>query len=451
MPNKKQSKWWSLATAVVLSALTACTNDTETQANNNNTADNGALAALTQATGISGTNTISIPRNPGTAQRNADGSYNMTDFIIDMDLIKKTVVDEKTAYSFSIMPKVVTSMSDFNLIVYNNGDGWKYSIMELIRKPGTEGKFKGTVKELYSSAARGSGCFTIFVEYRHCTNTGECASGTCDRCSLCVDYDSLTFCRTETEEYLSAELAEEPNYGGGGSAHTEPQDIVVPSDGFVFETNIKENVLAQTRKERAKAFYNILTPEQQQWAGEHPDSYNSLVNYLLDHFSPDNELKIMELVALAAADGGEITIDNSVTPENAMVFNTIEDFEQFLDDINITQVEEEFDPVQRRSVCKASINFMIDLNIVATSTNPPFHLDSITSDISGFTDLYVWNQTQYLVSNLSDNSVRVHLYGDFFVKLSVCGIKATYKRKIHIEFIVKKDTGKITGFFAHEN
>jgi hypothetical protein len=290
---RKQFRW-SAVIATVLAVLTSCSNDTETQTDKSNTDHSSAIAALRQATGLAGT-TISIPKNPGTAARNADGSYNMTDFLIDMDAVKKTIINEKVTYSFSIMPRIVTSVSDYNLIVYNNGSGWEYSIMELVREHPEDEKFTGSMKELYSSTARGSGCVTIFTESHHCTRTGPCAGGTCDGCSLCVDYDSFTLCRHAAEQYLTATFVENPDYGGGGGGvHTGPQHIDTSTGGFIFEPNIRD--LDEIRRARAAAFFNALSATQQEWVEAHGESYQSLLDYYLNHYSPAEELYTLEII-----------------------------------------------------------------------------------------------------------------------------------------------------------
>ncbi len=444
MPNKKQITWWSLLTAIAFTVITACTNDTQTQAKNT-TADQDAIAALKLATGNNNINTISIPKNPGTAQRNADGSYEMSDFIIDMEVIKKTVIDEKTTYTFSIMPKVVTSTSDFNLIVYNNGSGWNYVIMELIRNPETSGKFQGTANELYSSAARGSGCFTVFVEYRHCTGTGECASGVCDNCSLCVDYDSLNFCKIETEQYLSAVLVENPDYGGsGGNSHTGPQPIYVAPGGYVFEPNIKNTAVAEIRKERAVAFHNLLSTEQQRWARAHQDSYSSLVNYLLEHFTPENELKIADLVALAAANGGEFTVDESVTDDNALTFPNVDEFQTFLDKDDEASTEYEQDQQEKTAIIKFAKNGIFGgIRVNIKQKMQPYEVVDVSSSDYGFTVAFNWEQTNYDIS-ISGNVVTINVVGDMHYNVVFEGIGTVYTEPgVHYQIKLNKTNGTI--------
>ncbi|WP_298152994.1 hypothetical protein [Flavobacterium sp.] len=447
MPNKKQLTWASFAIAIMFTALTGCTND-DTQATDKSTAGKNALAALREATGISGTNTISIPAHPGTAMRNADGSYELTDFIIDMDYIKQTIVDEKITYSFSIMPKVVTSKNDFNLIVYNNGTGWEYSIMELVHDPTVAAvdpdNFKGTMKELYSSTARGTGCTTIFAEYHHCTHTGPCADGTCDGCSLCVDYKSFRLCSLDSEAYLTAVLIETPNNGGGGST-----EITVTPGGFIFDPNVKVSDALTIRKERSIAFYNNLSTEQQQWAQTHEDSYLSLLNYLLDHFTTDNDLKISDLVALAAANNVNLIVDSSVTAQNALNFNTVEEFQNYLDDEQPTPTEEyEFDETQVMAMTKVKLNQTTDIAINVKQRLDPYAVLNVTTSLSGLTLFDTWTQLDYSVDDSTEH-VKIRLIGTSSKKVFVEGLGTYCEKPIDIEIRIEKSTGRIYATICH--
>ena len=227
--------------------------------------------------------TFKIPKNNNLAYRKADGSYELSDFDINFDYIKQVVVEDKVSYTFNIEPKIITSKSIFNLVVYNHDGNWETSILELIPTEenfdkllsGLDNKFTGNVKQVYSARIPGN-CYTVaFFENRcYYKNTDECRI-TCDRCSLCFQFVRYNICN-DTEIM-------QPIYpisvSGGGAA----SGLIDPS-GYIFDPNLYE--LGSPKYEHAKnaaIFWNDLSDSQQQWADTNPQEYNQVIQYQIQN------------------------------------------------------------------------------------------------------------------------------------------------------------------------
>ncbi|OYU81951.1 MAG: hypothetical protein CFE23_01200 [Flavobacterium sp. BFFFF1] len=269
--------------------LFACSTEQETVQQEKKQDNTITLEAFKKATGLKDFgSTIRIPHKSGDlAARNAG----MEDFIIDSEFIRQTLIDQKITYSFSIEPKVIKAQRTlYNLIVYYAHGSWQFSILEM--KPsfakfqqiklGEEVKLDGEISEIYhTDTARGADCSMFSMEIHHCTHTGECRSGECDGCSLCVTYINFKVCRFDTEDYSTATYIEPENSndggGGGGS-------IPIIDHEYVFVPNFSPGNIRAIRAERAGLFYDVLTPEQQAWANSHAENYNAVINYFLDHY-----------------------------------------------------------------------------------------------------------------------------------------------------------------------
>ena len=217
----------------------------------------------------------------------------MEDFTINTDLIKQTVVNQNVSYTFNIVPKIITDKKFYNLIVYHTEGGWKYSIIEFdpnaqtaqAYEDGQEIPFEGKMKEIYTTAARTiTICTTVFVQSYHCTGTGECASGTCDLCNLCVSYDVYKTCgQSEDLEEVPEAIVDLPYHGPGGGGGGTPV-IEVPAGGYVFDLN-----LLNTRNTiKSSNFWQTLSLEQKNWANANQLEYAQLINYLVLHYTPEN-------------------------------------------------------------------------------------------------------------------------------------------------------------------
>lgn len=179
----------------------------------------------------------------------------LNEFVIDTIVIKKLVRDKKTTYTFQVHPKNIKSNNIYNLTMFYK-QGWQSILVELkpskeyllSLKQGVNSKFEGTISRLYQSNLSNSGktsrssqlnCTTIFVEFWHCTRTGNCASGTCDQCNLCVGYDSYRLCDSEPVGPDPDHIDAGGSTGGGGSGEGG-SNITMKNDEIFIIPNLYE-------------------------------------------------------------------------------------------------------------------------------------------------------------------------------------------------------------------
>jgi hypothetical protein len=67
-----------------------------------------------------------------TFARTANGGYDLTDFDVDTNIIKRLELDDKVTYTFRILPKIIISPNSFyNLTMHYKDGQWVESIVEL--------------------------------------------------------------------------------------------------------------------------------------------------------------------------------------------------------------------------------------------------------------------------------------------------------------------------------
>ncbi len=237
--------------------LSNCSKDEFTnQIKNSKSKTDITLEQFKKETGLNNfKTTISIPKNINVIAKNADGTYELSDFNISTDKIKKVIINEKTTYTFQI-ETIDEKYGDrfFNLTLFYK-DGWQSIIVEL--KPTTENleqlklgiteKFEGTLKLLYKSELTQNnmlGCTTVFITNWHCTG----CTGPCDWCSLCVSSESYTMCGSEPVAAEPFFLDLGPSTIGGGPSdgtNTDTTNInsTTTNDEIAIETNISPNTI----------------------------------------------------------------------------------------------------------------------------------------------------------------------------------------------------------------
>ena len=257
--------------------------------------NNISFEQFKRETGLSKFDTkIKINQNVDTVlNRNADGSYELSDFNIATNIIKRVDFDEKITYTFQIKPVVEVANGHFYNLTMFYKEGWQSLITELIPsvehalelQQGTEEKFEGTMARLYQSDLPPNSveaCTTIFIYFSHCTNTDSCATtGICDGCSECVTTDVYTTCSTDPVGTSIEYIDLGGSTGGSGSADgaTEPPfgyEIVIDpnlTDRSVFDD---PNYINQVN---ASSFLSNLDYNQQQWVNNNLDTYNQLIQH----------------------------------------------------------------------------------------------------------------------------------------------------------------------------
>ncbi len=163
--------------------------------------------------------TIKIKLNEANSlQRNADGSYELSDFDIDTSIIKRIVVNQKITYTFQLTPKEEVNDRIFNIVYYFK-EGWQYNIFEIKPTPenlielklGLTEKIDGTLTKVFQSypVQTFDNCTVVTIWIENCWGF----TGTCDGCTICLYHTSVLVCG-QSPSYLYLDPG--PSTGGGG-------------------------------------------------------------------------------------------------------------------------------------------------------------------------------------------------------------------------------------------
>lgn len=433
--------------------------------------NNISFEQFKRETGLSKFDTkIKINQNDDTVlNRNADGSYELSDFNIATDIIKRVDFDEKITYTFQIKPVVEVANGHFYNLTMFYKEGWQSLITELIPsvehalelQQGTEEKFEGTMARLYQSDLPPNSiesCITIFVISTHCTGTGDCASGTCDGCDQCYSSDSYRLCSDTpaTTLYINAGPSTGGSYSGGvggpPNGATEPpfnNDIVIDpnlTDRSVFED---PNYINQFN---TGDFYYNLDDNQQQWANNNAASFNQLIQYQIDNnWSDESKQFAEELMDLCIANNSSITIDSTITAQNGLVFNNTTELQDYINNFNnsvATNVETEDNGNNTKtSRFKFDLGMFAYLNVSVKqklqANGQAYSIENVSSSISGLTLAMEWEQNDDDDVNISGNIATVTFTGTLSLNCFVEGIGVFFSDNVTIICTFNITTGAL--------
>lgn len=232
--------------------LTNCSKDEfEEGIQNSKNKNNISFEQFKSETGLTNFKTtikINQNLNPNSALlRNADGSYELSDFNINTDIIKRLSLQEKITYTFNVERVVITNTSYFNLIVFYKNNNWEMRVIEL--KPseenllalqnGSTNIFIGTSRLLYQSDIRTdnsagtiAGCEPVIIIDLHCPGGGPCGNGICDACHTCVTVTQLfDYCMDDPNSFGNGGYTPSTPTSGGGPIGTGTGTSPIPNTG----------------------------------------------------------------------------------------------------------------------------------------------------------------------------------------------------------------------------
>jgi hypothetical protein len=405
----------------------------------------------------------------GFQYRNPDGSYELSDFILSTDLIKRVVVDERTTYTFQVHP-VEESYTDrfFNLTMFYK-EGWQSLLIEL--KPTDENlaqlrdglteNFEGTMTRLYQSdlpLIGTQGCSTVFITYWHCTGTGQCAGGTCDQCELCVSSDSYTMCGSDPVQgnpvlYISAG----PGGGGpgGGSSTTPVNEITI-------EPNINPSLQPDCNGsidcinlENFRQFELGLTDEQRDILNFNESFRSSVFSYLsTSGFSDGSRNIVLQLIQLLIIHDGDFEFMETDNTNDFQVFDNFDNLNELFQAIN-TEIEDnssgENGIVTQNQIVATRViplSALHDLAIeVVLNKVPTISIvqSSSTSYLSSTVVGNTWVQNSMTLTNLNAtvDDVEITIIGYINIGVELDILKFGLKRRKKVTILVDKNTGKI--------
>lgn len=227
---------------VLFLILTNCSNEFETAIKNSTNKNDISFAQFKKETGLKDFKTrISVDTIKSmSSARLADGSYELADFNISTEIIKRLEYEDKTTYTFKIQPVVVTNTDIYNLIVSNKDGFWQTTIIALkptdenfeMIQSGLTDKFEGSIKKLYQSGLitndNGFICEPLIIIDLHCPQDGVvCHDNICDGCRDCLTVQTYDFCAGD----------EDGNTGGGYVGPSDPGTTGGGPDGTTNPTN----------------------------------------------------------------------------------------------------------------------------------------------------------------------------------------------------------------------
>jgi len=169
----------------------------------------------------------------------------LSDFVIDTLAIKKFISENnKTTYTFRIYPLFMVAKPNeiYNLVYRKVNDTYETSIFYLYKLPerDREHKLFEKIERIYDSKSTTSKTYkaasvwdcTIEVPVLHCTNTGSCATGVCDKCTWCV-HTVISYANCSSGGSSTGGGSSDPGNtsGSGGGA----------SDPYVYSPNTYDN------------------------------------------------------------------------------------------------------------------------------------------------------------------------------------------------------------------
>lgn len=216
-----------------------------------------SFSTFKQLTGLSDFDTtFTLSKGEGLSTRRTNESYTPEDFIVDTDQIIQTISGGKTSYAFLITPKNREKEdSRFYLIVYDKEGSWLDMVIQSDVFIDADGNPNETgFREIYASAARGTGCTTVFTWVIKCNRKGKCADGVCDRCSICLKAGSERICGNDKEDYLDGGWTKplQPDTGGGGSPNPETDSDEETVVNLPIQTIILRNDPCKDLKEKSE-------------------------------------------------------------------------------------------------------------------------------------------------------------------------------------------------------
>jgi hypothetical protein len=356
----------------------------------------------------------------------------------------------------------------------------KHNIKDLIS--GSSKQFKGKMRLLYQShpsqkdknnyfersTVIGTGYTTIFVQISNCTGTGQCASGTCDRCNLCVSYNSYRV--PITGEAIEA-LEESPTFssegGGGGSSNIDPSGYVI--DPNLFDLSDPRAYLILQKAEIAATFWADLLDEQEQWAIANPEKYSVVLNYYLDNTSPEGKA-FSNFAIKFLNDNSEVTLDqfknwfmghdsfevniNNLN-SNQLTVNNFSELEFVLNNLkfetNDLVESNELILIQNERWATKTIALnppLVDLTIELVSSNiPTFTIDKGESKTFipniAIGNTWVQNSIVLINDNYTTYSAKIAISGYINVGIKLGDLEFGIKQRKLIEIFVDKKSGKI--------
>lgn len=209
----------------------------------------------------------------------------------------------------------------------------------------------------------------------------------------------------------------------------------VPCTSCIEFTETLSNFLEGLNPDQLE-YWNDLTPREQQ----------NIVDYLEQ--SESDSVFLGELINLAISNDASFQFDNTIDTSNTLVFNTVQDFENYLETNLATLEETDFEiDAQDQRIATAKLSYGTFGITIKVKQNmlPTYEVVNVSSIKTGLSILLSYEQTDYNV-DIVGSYVNVDVYG-----LATTGIKITvpfeanitFEDEVHYRVVIDKNTGHL--------
>ncbi|MCU7614114.1 hypothetical protein N0B16_06660 [Chryseobacterium sp. GMJ5] len=408
---------------------------------------------------------------------------------IDTENINKLDFSNHQTYTFRAYNIFESPENIYNVLYYKGKTKWEFSLFKIIRNPQNKTEriipiYDSSVGEITTTENPVSGktsCMAdiYFTEF-HCTCPPSW--GSCDLCGECV---------SETHSTVLYDCG-----GGAGNPvfNTSPSGLPIIYPGTVHDTNnppaytpIPQNPspyyfdpnippsidAGYVRAVRSDNFWSQLDNNGKNWEQQNPETYNALLENYLTHYTIPNNTANLQFHNWAIsflnenptttweqfqnwfikADGSPKIIINTNSNSNALTFNNMEEFKNYIVSFKDSFIPDSssLESINNTNITKFKAKFDIlvpvYLNIHAKSIleNPntyatEFDLLEVNSFKSGISTFLTWNQDSYS-HNVDGHVVEINLNGHFDIGVKIGDLDFTYADS----YIIKAKYNNITG------
>lgn len=221
-------------------------------------------------------------------------------FVIDtLVVIKHIDENQKVTYTFKAYPinEELGSKEYYNLVYEKQNGEWNEIIFknketELSTKENPELESSVMVYNARFGQSGGGGSFTEVTTFNfHCTQTGDCASGACDMCNLCVS-TTISYTYNPIMTISDMPATNTPITGGGGGGTYSGVYVPNPYDGQDLDLNNPQSLIPV----QTGLFLNSLPSELSSHATGF--IYSMIVNYFFNATGVNDRSKARVTTAL---------------------------------------------------------------------------------------------------------------------------------------------------------
>lgn len=222
---------------------------------------------------------------------------------------------------------------------------------------------------------------------------------------------------------------------------------------------VNSNTYPSQSSADARNFVLALTRNSEWFTFQSVETQTSIFNYVISNkFSVSSTNFANQMIALAIANNSTFSFDSSVNATNAMSFNSVTDFQNFLNQNqgisqNLSQI----------TLANLSNNYIgnykfgigvlggINLEVKYSSNNSgSFSVANVSSSQYG-TLFSTWTQSSYTSNfNNTNNTTRIDVYGDLGYDITLGGIGIRSHNHYHLVLVVDNtSSGVISSSWSH--